>query len=110
MIIIKKTPCDNGAYGNQTYSGQAPPDGWYVVPTALESVWQQYAPFVTLTVENEEITAIADNADARAAQRAKDDAERVTAPPTIEQQLAQAQEQIAQLQAVVDTMLTGGAT
>lgn len=109
MIIIRKTPFDNGAYGNQTYSGQTLPEGYYAVPIALEPAWHQFAPFVTLTIESGEITAIADNAEARAAQKAKDDAEREAAPPTIEEQLAQAQEQIAQLQAVVDTMLTGGA-
>jgi len=72
MIIIRKIADENGAHSNQTWPDNTPPDGYYALSPAFESAWEQYAPFVTITAEDDIITSIADNPEARAAQAAID--------------------------------------
>ena len=72
MLIIKLTAESNGAHANQTGMFETIPDGYADVPENLISVWEQYKPFVTLTVGDGGIAGIVDNSDARAAQAALD--------------------------------------
>jgi hypothetical protein len=67
MTIIAKTPQSSGAYPSQTWEGNVAPDGYYAIPDSLVPTWAQYAPFVTLTVDNDVITTMVDNPTARAA-------------------------------------------
>jgi len=64
--IIKTVPCSNGAHANQSGDVLATPDGWAEIPENLLSAWEQYKPFVILTVESGTITDLQDNATARA--------------------------------------------
>lgn len=84
------TPNENGTINEETNSHfevQGIPEGWVVLPDELLATWNTYKPFVTLTVVDSAITAIADNPTARAAQEAIDAAAKAaeTATPTIEE-------------------------
>ena len=82
MLIIEINALPNGAHRNQTCDSITPPDGWAVVPAELEAQTVPLLPFVTLTVANGKITAVADNAEAREAAKK---AEPVVVPePTAE--------------------------
>ena len=72
MTIIKKDPENNGAHANQTWGGDAAPEGYATIPENLMSAWDAYKPFVTLEIVGDDITAIVDNPDARAAQETAD--------------------------------------
>ena len=60
------------------------PNGYVEILEQFLSTWDQYKPFVTITVENGEITSMADNSEARAAQEAAD----ALAPPSDSEILA----------------------
>ena len=72
MHIIKLCPESNGAHGNQTWHKNDVPDGYAEISEQFLSTWEQYKPFVTITVEDGEITSMIDNPEARAAQDAAD--------------------------------------
>lgn len=72
MIILKSEPCSNGAYANQIYDGDTIPNGYISIPEQFVSEWEQYKPFVTITVEDGVITSMVDNPTAREAQQAID--------------------------------------
>ena len=69
MFIIAKTPNKSGAYSNiQTWSKDAPPGGYAVVPEDFDTtVFYENKGFVTLTVENDVVTAMVANEVALAA-------------------------------------------
>lgn len=52
MLIIKKTPTENGAYPPlQDWSGLVAPEGYYKWPNTMDTAeFYQYNGFVTLTV------------------------------------------------------------
>ena len=67
--IIKKTPDQNGAFGNQSWPEACPaPEGYAVIPEAFGPVWEQHKPFVSVTFRDDVITGMADNPEGRAAQ------------------------------------------
>lgn len=72
MTIIKLCAEVNGAHANQSGDIAFVPEGWARIPDNLLPVWEQYKPFVALTVEDGIITDMADNPEARAAQEAAD--------------------------------------
>lgn len=59
MLIIELTPQSNGAHRNQAGTFIRPPDGWAVVPPALEAEAQSYLPFIELTIEDGKIIGVA---------------------------------------------------
>ena len=63
MFIISKTPNESGAHSNiQTWNNDTPPSGHAVVPDDFDtSVFYEYKGFVTLTVENDVVTAMVAN-------------------------------------------------
>jgi len=79
MNIINLTPESNGAYANQNWAGEAPPDGYVAIPEEFSSVWEQYKPFVTIGFTDGVITSMVDNPTARTAQE-EADAARVVQP------------------------------
>jgi hypothetical protein len=97
MEILKITPDSNGAHRNQTWGAAPVPDGYIAVPEQFESTWEQYKPFVTITVENGVIANMVDNPAARAAQEAADAG--IVPEPTPD-------DRIAQLEAEVETYST----
>lgn len=66
MFIILKTPNETGAHSNiQTWNKDTPPSGYAVVPEDFDtSIFYEYKGFVTLTVENDVVTAMVGNEDA----------------------------------------------
>lgn len=62
MLIIELTPLPNGAHRNQSGAFIRPPDGWAVVPPALEREATGYLPFIDLTVEDGKIIGVAQGA------------------------------------------------
>lgn len=62
MLIIELAPLQNGAHRNQICALAKPPAGWATVPQELEEEAVGYLPFIDLTVENGEITAVAQGA------------------------------------------------
>ncbi len=83
--IVNTVPLSNGAYQNQNGNVPAIPDGWIVIPNEFLAIWEQYKPFVTITVEDGAITSMVDNPDARTAQKATDAA--YVPDPTAEEKL-----------------------
>ncbi|MGM9521538.1 MAG: hypothetical protein ACI3VB_03575 [Oscillospiraceae bacterium] len=69
MTIIKAVPETSGAHANQTIAGRLEqlPDGWFAVPTELETAAMAFLPWVALEITDGKITAIAENAAAREA-------------------------------------------
>lgn len=65
MIILKLPIQSNGTYVNQSCDGETVPDGYVAIPNELLSAWEQYKPFVTLTIIDGVIIAIDDNSAAR---------------------------------------------
>lgn len=72
MVILKLIPEVNGTHDNQSGADLPVPEGWAQIPDIFMPVWEQYKPFVILTVEDGVITGMADNPEARAAQEAAD--------------------------------------
>jgi len=52
MTIIEIAPLENGAHRNQTSNAITAPDGWIVVPPALQEQAQNFLPFIVLDIEN----------------------------------------------------------
>ena len=68
MLMINLTAESNGAHASQMSSAPLiPPDGWAVLPPALEATALPLLPWVKLTIENGVVTAVEDDAEARAA-------------------------------------------
>ena len=65
--ILKKLPYEDGSYpAIQTWSNEKLPDGYAIVPEDLNTdVFYEYNGFVVLTVENDVITAMTANAEAK---------------------------------------------
>ena len=101
MLIVEISAEPNGAHASQTTSAPITPiDGWIVVPTALEAATLPLLPWVKLTVKNGVVTAVEDDAEARAAWLA-------SLPPEPEPQPT-AEERISQLEAIVYALLGEG--
>jgi hypothetical protein len=101
--VISKTPRYNGAHDNFTTENPPIPDGYIAVPSDLLTEWQQYAPFVALTIEDGVIVAISDNPDARAVQAFIDAETKVNAPLDMLTQLQLALAELAEAQAADQT-------
>ena len=69
MIIVNLAPAENGAHQNQQKATafKIIPSGWAAVPAALEEAAMAFMPWLALTVENGEITAIEENTAAKLA-------------------------------------------
>lgn len=69
MTIVNLTPCENGAYANQTKMGTFKyiPEGWAAIPAELEETAAAYLPWITLTLQDGAITAVTENIDGKAA-------------------------------------------
>ena len=68
MLIIKTTAESNGAHASQMSSVKiTPPDGYIVIPPALEATALSLLPWVTLTIEDGFVTAVEDDVESRAA-------------------------------------------
>lgn len=98
LIVVNVTPNAAGAYSWYSANNWVPipAPGQLALPAALEAAFRQYAPYVTLTVENGAVTAVADNPDARDAAHAGAEPEQ----PGIEQRLTAAEEAILTLMEV----------
>ena len=60
MLMIELAALENGAHRNQWTDGAiTPPDGWAAVPEELEAKAAGYLPYILLTVEEGEITGVA---------------------------------------------------
>lgn len=47
MLIISKTPYENGAYANQSINAVMPvPEGWAIVAPDIEGAVMEYLPFI----------------------------------------------------------------
>ena len=63
MLMIELAALENGAHRNQWTDGAiTPPDGWAAVPEELEAKAAGYLPYILLTVEEGEITGVAQGA------------------------------------------------
>jgi hypothetical protein len=67
MKIIKKTPYENGMYPViQTWDRQTLPEGYAEVPDTLDTtVFYDYNGFVILTIEDDVVTKMVANPEAR---------------------------------------------
>lgn len=60
MLMIELAALENGAHRNQWIDGViTPPEGWAAVPEELEAEAAGYLPYILLTVEEGEITGMA---------------------------------------------------
>lgn len=59
MLIIEITARPNGAHRNQSGSFATIPDGWVQVPEIMAMEAKSYLPYIDLTVEDGQITAVA---------------------------------------------------
>lgn len=66
MLIISKTPMENGAYpAIQTWNENKPPNGYVEVPDWLDtSVFYDYCGFVTLTIKKTTVMEMIANTEA----------------------------------------------
>ena len=63
MLMIELAALENGAHRNQWTDGAiTPPDGWAAVPEELEAKAAGSLPYILLTVEEGEITGVAQGA------------------------------------------------
>jgi hypothetical protein len=67
MIIISKTPESNGGYKNQTWESINIPENYIAIPDSFLPTWEQFKPFINVTIENDIITSMTDNSIAREA-------------------------------------------
>lgn len=79
MLFVKTICNDNGARENIRCDLDSSPAGWIAMPAQLEAEALALLPFVTLTTEGGIVTAVSDNAEARAAW----EAENQPAPPAM---------------------------
>ncbi len=91
MLIIKIDAKPSGEHDSQTWDGKTRPDGYAQLPPEYEAVCKASNYFVKLTVENGMVTAVEDDAEARAAWE-----ERPAPEPTAEEQIAALKQQLAQ--------------
>lgn len=86
MLIVKTGANANGSLPNQRadFEIREIPEGWAVVPQALEQQALELLPWVTLELEDGRIIGVSDNAAARAADAAQPDSE---PGPVTEEQL-----------------------
>ena len=60
MLMIELAALENGAHRNQWTDGAVtPPEGWVAVPEELEAAAVTYLPYILLTVEEGDITGVA---------------------------------------------------
>ena len=89
MQILQKAPLENGGYSViQTWPGDAPPEGYVIVPDTLDtSVFYEFLGFVDLTIEGDTVTAMTGNQAALDAYKASLP-EPTPLPPTTEERVA----------------------
>ena len=89
MQILQKAPLENGGYSViQTWPGDAPPEGYVIVPDTLDtSVFYEFLGFVDLTIEGDTVTAMTGNQAALDAYKASLP-EPTPPPPTTEERVA----------------------
>ncbi len=100
MIIINKTPLQNGAYQNQISSDELPiPDGWVAIPNELEDIALQFLPFLDITIEGGVIISITENSAAKNAQITLD--ANLSTLPTIKDRLSDTESALVELAALL---------
>ncbi len=102
ITIIKNKPDINGAYKNQSGDFKDIPDGFLVVPNVLLPIWEEFKPFVEITIENDIIVGMVDNPIARATQEAVDTEKGLELTP--DQRIAELEVSNAALQNAVDLL------
>ena len=89
MHILSRKLSENGGYSViQTWPGDAPPEGYVIVPDTLDtSVFYEFLGFVDLTIEGDTVTAMTGNQAALDAYKASLP-EPTPPPPTTEERVA----------------------
>ena len=102
MQILQKAPLENGGYSViQTWTGDAPPEGYVIVPDTLDtSVFYEFLGFVDLTIEGDTVIAMTGNQAALDAYKASLP-EPVDPPTTTEERVAALESENAMLKAQV---------
>lgn len=89
MHILSRKLSENGGYSViQTWPGDAPPEGYVIVPDTLDtSVFYEFLGFVDLTIEGDTVTDMTGNQAALDAYKASLP-EPTPPPPTTEERVA----------------------
>lgn len=102
MQILQKAPLENGGYSViQSWPGDAPPEGYVIVPDTLDtSVFYEFFGFVDLTIEGDTVTAMTGNQAALDAYKASLP-EPPPPPPTTDERVTALESENAMLKAQV---------
>lgn len=102
MHILSRKLSENGGYSViQTWPGDAPPEGYVIVPDTLDtSVFYEFLGFVDLTIDGDTVTAMTGNQAALDAYKASLP-EPVDPPPTTDERVETLESENAMLKAQV---------
>ena len=101
ITILKNSPCENGAYQNQTFctDNVEIPFDCVVIPDEFLPIWEQYKPFVTISIENGIIVSMVENQESRTIQELSD--ANITKEITASQRISMLETLVLQLGGII---------